>query len=768
MLVSVMILSSFFSLGAARNHSVWSMRQANNILSYATETPAPIRFRGVIDSEIEIEESERGPRIPPWMEVDRSLCFLRCETLDDGGVWNTISGRIRADIAGHLVHVQIGDHVQILGELSIPNPPKNPGSLDYRKYLKSQGVDALLSVDHPASVTLIEPGLEWQWCIQRWRKTIREECRLLFMQHLSKESRPLAASILLGDRTRMTDDLRSAFTESGTMHLLAISGMHVGILVGMLLFGCRVLNLSPRTTAVFMITAVLMYSMLTNHRPPVMRAALLSTITLIGYARYRASEGMNTLAICASMLLLWKPLDLFDVGAQLSFLAVGAILWSMTWKINQRRTDGNQFLEQEQSTFVTLTRPLGRWLLSGYSITGAIWFCTLPLTIFWFHLIAPVGFVINVLLIPLVAVALWLGYLFMIIGFLLPGLCGLIGYLFDLSLQWLLGIVDYSRELPLSHFYLPSIPAWWLIGFYLLLSVAWQLVGTKRSAFFASRAILIWTLLGLAIGTPRPHTDKLRCTFLAVGHGLSVVLELPSGETILFDAGTLGDGRRAERIVEQYLWTRNISHIDAVIVSHADHDHFNGLFGLLEVFPTKTLFFTQHFLDFKQTTVADLCEVAFKHHVPVRLVKANDQLNVISSNSVQLNILHPESTFHSKSDNANSIVLEVTFAGRRILLTGDLEKDGLLELLQQPSQPIDIFMAPHHGSKNSISTELFDWADARYAVVSTNDTDVIPRMDQLAPPKTSSLSTGNSGAITFEISPGGKIELSEFCNFADN
>ena len=496
---ALLVLAGVVSIGGARHHQFWSLRRTNNILAFTQDEKIPIRLVGVIETPVDIIEAEHGPRIPSWLEVDRSLCMLRCERLDDAGNWRPVSGRVRIDVSGQFVHADIGDRVEVLGELIRTHPPENPGGFDFRDYLKRQGADCLVSVNHPAAITRLAPGHGVWTRVMRWRTRIREECNRMFMLHLSSSSRALAQSLLIGDRSRMTDELRGAFAESGTMHLLAISGLHVGILAWLLWLLCRGANFSPRVTTIAIMVGVLGYAFFTNHRPPVLRAAALTTITLLGYSRYRQVDGYNTLGVCAALLLLWNPGDLFDVGFQLSFLAVGAILWALSWGEHLREHVAD--LRPERGPVRALLDPALRWLGRGYAVTGAIWFATLPMTITWFHLVAPIGFLINVLLIPCVAVVLGLGYLFLFVSLVAAPLSAPCAALFDGSLNALLSAVQLAQGTSFGHFYVSAPPNWWLVAFYGLLAVSWQLLGTPRTAGWAARMLLIWIAVGLSHGT---------------------------------------------------------------------------------------------------------------------------------------------------------------------------------------------------------------------------------------------------------------------------
>lgn len=764
------LLLSVMAVGGLRYAMVSPDRMEISLAGLPSETA--VRIQGTIACEIEIIESEHGPRIPSWMEVDRSTFTLIDPVISSASFPVPLDTKIRVDVDGHLVHADIGDRIEVLGELRLPGPLRNPGGFDFAESLHRQGIGCMLSVNHPQAVSILAKQSSPWWWIPKRRAEVRRECNWIFSQNLKGDARTVAMSMLLGDRSRMNDDLRDRFVQSGTMHLLAISGLHVGILAGLLLVICRLFGMSSRWTAFLVIGVITAYALLTNHRPPVLRATTLATITLWGYATFKRTDGLNTLAACGGLLLLWNPNDLFDVGAQLSFLAVGAILWASEF-VMRRPDPAQEALRGERSALFEMLTVFGGWLGKGYIITGAIWLATLPLTMATFHLVAPIGFLLNVLLIPYVAAVLSLGYVFLLGSLLVPVTAGVLVLPFRWSLNGMLWVVDSAQALPGSHFSIPDIPGWWVAMFYAVLFLILILQGTKQIPAYRNQNLKVpvaysvvgsflalWIIVGLLMGTVRPDDqDEFRCTFLSVGHGLATVIEYPDGQTLLYDTGNFGDGKRSAHAVERYLWSRGKRGVEGIVVSHADHDHFNGVFELLESLTVGKLIISQPFLDFDQYTIRDLCEVASSHRVPIEIVAGNDELKI---GEHTLYVLHPASQFRSQHDNANSIVLRIEFAGRSLLLTGDLERDGIPELVQRSIEPVDVMLAPHHGSAKSNPPELYDWAQPAHIIISTGDADALPRLQADLQGRIDVKSTHDSGAIMVRISKDGVIEIDEY------
>jgi competence protein ComEC len=236
---------------------------------------------------------------------------------------------------------------------------------------------------------------------------------------------------------------------------------------------------------------------------------------------------------------------------------------------------------------------------------------------------------------------------------------------------------------------------------------------------------------------------------LDVGHGLAAVLHLPNGNTLLYDAGLLGNPRYGGQIVSEYLWSRGVRRIDALVLSHADVDHYNVVPFLHERFAIRMVFLAPSFLDFRQRSVQALMEALDRRDVPIRFCWREDRLK---GGGVDLRVLHPPAQSAAGSDNAASLVLLVSYGEGRLLLTGDLEGSGVAELLAMPAPRVDVLLLPHHGSPAANPPELFAWADPRIVVVSQRRSQV--RSLELAAQRRQgieALSTAEGGAIAVTL-----------------
>jgi competence protein ComEC len=657
-MAAVLLLLSAATVADARHHQFWSVTGANDLAQYATIDSQLVRLSGVVSEQPWIRHAGTQDWQTATPQIDQSRCMIAATSLGTNAGEIPVSGRVSLTVKGHLLHVNVGDEVVISGWLSLPMAVGNPGQFDFRDSLRRQQCRCLLFANHPDTVRKLRDGGRNRPA--RVLAEFRQQGERLCIAHLDAENMPLATALLLGDRSRMTGDIRASFAESGTAHLLAISGLHVGILAALLWLCCRLCNLSPRTTAIVIVVGVLFYAVTSGGRPPVARATVFVLIAVGGFLLKRPAVAMNTLALAAIAILAWNPSDLFDVGTQLSFLAVTGIILAGEWRFThppKAEQPADELFPANGTPMEKLNgriRSVGGWLLRGYAMMLGIWFLTLPLTGSQFHLVSPVGFLLNVLLIPFVCMLLWSGFAFLIVGTLVPYAAIPLGSAFDVQLSGLRGIVNFAADIHLGHLYGPGPAEWWTAVYYLLVTVV-VFIGLKRMpARRAIGALLVWTVAGLAIGLVPQHRKGLRCTILDMGHGCSVLLEMPNGKTLLYDAGALTNAKRAEWTVENAMWSRGISRLDAVVASHADVDHFNGMHGLFGTVPIGTVMLSQTFLDFDQRAVRELCGVIARERIPVRLLQEGDR--VLLDDSVSVSVLHPPGNRRFENDNENSLV----------------------------------------------------------------------------------------------------------------
>ncbi len=739
------------TLGAASHHTAWSDRGTDSVARLLRAENRLVRLTGTVATHPAVERRRDAGRKAAWPLDDRTRVIVECESVvsDSSDVPRRLTGQIQLTTAGHLIGIGVGDRIEITGWLGRPGRARNPGGFDAERYLRLRRVDAFLYADHPDAVRhLAVSGFRPIRAINR----LREHVGYQFAEHLSHENAAIGAAMILGDRSAIPVEVRDAYVASGAMHILAISGLHVGILAACVLVGLRLLHVSTSTAAITVAAIVWLYAALTNFGPPVVRASVFFTIWALGTVLLRRTSLLNVATVTALLLLLWNPLLLFDVGAQLSFLAVLGMSWS-----RQMFPAAKQLLtySEESSRITKVARPI----ISAQILGFGIWLFTAPLIAAEFQIVSPVGFLLNVVLLPLATAVMWAGYAFFGACLAVPIAAGPPGMLFDLGLSGVNWLVITAGEWNLGHFATSSPPTWWLCGFYSLL-----FVGLVRPRWFGRRlragsVLLVWGACGLVVGWIPTAADEpeLRVVVLDVGHGGAILIEAANGRTLLFDCGSMEDDRRAADAVWREMRERGRISLDAAVISHADLDHCNNAPALLRGGPVGSLLVARSFLDFEQRVVEETCEAAREARVPIRLIAAGDRLSL--DPNVSISTLHPPDRPPGDDDNANSIVLRIEFAGRTLLLTGDLEGSGQEEVMaEHATRSYDVVIAPHHGGLKANTPRFSEWSNPREVVVSCGDRVNATALSGIYPASQLHF-TSRTGAVIVEFDADGAVSI---------
>lgn len=709
-----LLFLSWACLGAARHHEHWRCFLEHDVahLDLPGELPMAIRCR-ILTPPVCSPLAAPNPLATTPLGVQTRFHAAVVE-LRNGSQWEPASGRLAVRVDGHVLQRRAGDLVEMYGALRRLPAPQNPGELDRRTSYRSQRILCRCDVPHPDCVVpLEEPPRPWVGSVGSLRVRGLE----LLDRYVGAEHSALAGALLLGARDRLSRERVEKFFRTGTIHLLAISGLHIGILAwGFFFFAER--SLYRRTLLVSLIVGTVLYCQLTGLRAPVMRASTLVIVVCLSRYWRRKFSAWNALSLAALFILLWRPGSLFLPGAQLSFLAVATLI-GLSESLKPRQLPPLEKLVHE-------TQPLfRRWvaaICSGASqlakAGAAIWVVTLPLTMYWFHLCSPISLVLNVLLSVPITIGLLSGFGVLVLGSVSSFAGHLLGQLCRGSLGLVELVVQWGHAVPEAYFWVSGPSVIWCCVFYLVILLAPRYLVSLRLG-----GVMLWFVAWLALPLAcefactslRPPAPTLQCTFLSVGHGTCVVLETPDDRVFIYDAGRMGVPEFGVGIVSEFLWSRGRTHIDGVLLSHADADHYNLLPGLLERFTIGECFMSARMWSQSSSGLSVLRGAIAKSATPLRMLSTHD---VIHLGDVTATVLHPGPQGVDDSDNANSIVLEVAFQGRKILLPGDLESKGMEEVLEEPPRDVDLVMAPHHGSARSEPRQFTSWCTPEYVVIS--------------------------------------------------
>jgi len=728
----VLLLVSIAATAAGWHHCWWNLFADDDLGRYAGIESQPVCIEAV---------ARKAPKrlpAPPYnpMRViprgDRTRVEVDVVRFRNGTQWQPCSGSATLTVEGHLLGVSQGDRLQVFGSLNPPSPAANPGDFDYAAFCRADRRLSLLRASYPDCVsTTAAAEMSNVGGIVSWA---RKGSRRLLSKYVDQQQSGLAQAVLLGAREQLDQQQWEAFFETGTVHLLAISGLHVGIVAWMLFLLLRVMRASRGRAALIVATATIFYAILTDARPPAIRATILVLVFCLGSYLGRRLLAFNTLAAAGLIVLAMNPADLFRVGTQLSFLAVAGLAWfAPHWiRAGQGQDPLDRLIAKSRGRMHRKGIVVGRSTLHLLLVGTVIWVLALPLVMARFHIVSPVALGLNMYLWLPMAAALACGFGVLTFGWLAPPLAALFGRCCGWMLACLQWGIDTAREVPGSHFWVPGPDNWWLAGFYggLALMVAVPSLRPPRRWLLALAAG--WIGVGMSVSWMKKEIDRLDCTFLSVGHGCAVVVQLPDGRTILVDAGSQVSPEYCARSVAAFLWSEGITHLDAVVLTHADADHYNALGDLLRQFSVGVVYTSPTMFDRENESaaLAELKAVIVRAGVSIETIHRGNRLR--APPGCMIEVLNPPERGFFDDDNANSIVLMLQWHGQRILLTGDLEDAGLQEMLEEEPMPCDVLLVPHHGSRRSIATHpaalgldgsavarsLPEWSRPKVAIVS--------------------------------------------------
>ncbi|MEZ6092365.1 MAG: ComEC/Rec2 family competence protein [Pirellulaceae bacterium] len=355
-----------------------------------------------------------------------------------------------------------------------------------------------------------------------------------------------------------------------------------------------------------------------------------------------------------------------------------------------------------------------------------IWCLGLPLVWYHFHIVSPVSIIANVIL--------WIPLTVALISGLLTAVLEASGYRSGTGRDRCANghcsrsLGSSNRWRPsMAYFWLPSPPGWLVFTFYAgIACVAFLKPETYRKPVVLTSTVA-WIAIAWMLAIRTPPSDRFVATFIDVGHGTSVLLQFPNGESWLYDAGRLGDAAFARWPIEAVLWSEGLRRLNGIVISHADADHYNAIPGLLERFSVDRIVGSHELFANTEPGMVELQIALASRNVPVDKIAAGETM--LSMPDVRVEVLHPTTQHLIGKDNANSIVLKIDCFGHSLLLPGDLENPGTGILLAQ-SQPIagGVLMAPHHGSLSQDIYPILRWSRPAAVVASGGERAIDPRV----------------------------------------
>jgi competence protein ComEC len=740
------------------------------------DTSAALRWHGRLRED---------PLSLPWgRRYDIDL-----EGVESAGAVLPVSGGLRANLYGesHLDaaprDLRAGDRVEALLRAQPPRNFLDPGAFDLRGYLAGQQIDVTGSLRSGELLQLVDrPRPTVLQRLARARGGLLARLDSLFAGQ--PKIAAVLRAILLGDRSFVDSDVVTAFQKTAAYHVLVVAGLHVGALVVFLFWLCRRLRFSIGATSVLTLVVLAAYVGVVQDRPPILRAALMAALYLCARPLFRRVDLLNTVALAALVILLWKPSSLEDSSFQLSFLAAGVIAaLALPWmertsalyrgglahlgdvtrdamhrpKVAQFRIElraasdwiaarSPQWLSSHVQPLLTLPVRAGLRLWEIVLLSVVIQWGMMPLLAQDFHRVSLAGPVSNIPAVILTGLIVPFGFLALLSAFVWSRLAFALAKITVILAGLLLATVEWFSRLPRVSYRIPGPPLWLVVAFFAAL-IALAVMARARVALYSNRtarrqpalrfsatewaAALSLGALSILVASypfaPKLVRGDLEVSVLDVGQGDSIFAAFPDGRTMLVDGGGLGGsewvgGYRSgsdvgEEVVSPYLWSRGLKRLDVVALTHAHHDHIDGLHAVLQNFSVGELWVGR---DVESEAYRTLLAEARARGVAI---VHKEQGGDFDWDGVTGHVLWPpQEAAAAEASNDDSLVMRLTDGSLHFMLPGDAEQSVENELAnEQAPLAAEYLKVPHHGSKTSSTEKFLEAVAPKVAVASVGE-----------------------------------------------
>ncbi len=524
------------------------------------------------------------------------------------------------------------------------------------------------------------------------------------------DSHGLVKAMLLGYRGDLSRGLREAFSVTGTLHVLAVSGLHVGILAILLIGLVRACGISIHRSAWFMVPVLIFYAVLTGLRASAVRASIMAAVLVLASLFRRRPNALTAIAVAASLILVACPGQLVDAGFIFSFVAVIGLLilqprimrrWGVVEKLSEPwALQGPPFLYR-----------MGRWsvlALCGTAATSlAVWLVTTPLTIRWFHLCSPIALLGNLLVIPLAFVVILTGVLSVVLGALHPVVAEIFNHANRIFVEWLLLWVGGLARVPGGYFRVGALSDAWLFCWYLFLFLLITAKGFLRKLLWPCAGVMI----AVALASWWSGRALTRVVLIEASDSSAVLVDGPGARDILVNAGP---AYRAHEMVSA-LQKRGVNGLEALVLAHADSAHAGGALDVMRSFPVRAVWCSP-WVDQSPVCRAVLRE-AEERGIPIRRLVAGDRGKL---GDAEWEVLHPSASSKVRRSADGALVMRIARRGGAVLMMSGADatvEQSILGGVLDPAAEVLITGGRRMGG--TCSKEWLDAVRPRVALVGT-------------------------------------------------
>jgi len=659
---------------------------------------------------------------------NRDFLFLKVEKVVFNNQEEKIKGNLRISIpissgTSYLRSLLVHDKIKVSAKITPLKDFQNFNLSSLKEYLKNQNIHNRAYSKSPLLVEKIKSGNKYSilriisFLRSKFLQKIEEHFTYKTEKAFSSQGATLEA-LLLGERGRIPDSISRTFQNSGLYHLFAISGAHIAIISFLFFSMFKIIKIPTRISYILLIVFLIIYALLVEGRPSVIRATIMTLAFLFGKLIWKDVNLINTISMSAFFLLIINPFNLFALGFQLTFAATFSIILFLPKIIKYLPRFP---LKISELFAISLTAQLG----------------VLPFIARAFNRVAFSSLILNFAALPLIGVIMACGYIFLPLSFISTSLARIIVKVIICLIDLLITTSHLFDSLTFISYRIPTPKLLTIIGYFLFLFLLLLPSRIKKQKLIFSLCFI--AAFVIIITYPfKSNSKTLKFTFIDVGQGDSILIEFPGRKKMLIDGGgfPVGTFDVGERVVSPFLWRKGIKKIHYLILTHSHPDHLNGLKAVARNFKIGEYWETFSPLQDKTYT-------SFKKSLsPLVTLRRMFRNQILTENNVRIEVLHPQ---EAKSDvlfanNDQSLVLRFIYGKTTFLLTGDIEIKSENEILQTEQEiSSQVMKSPHHGSNSSSSMAFLKKVSPAIVVISVGEgnwyrfpsSEVLKRYDEI-------------------------------------
>lgn len=633
------------------------------------------------------------------------------------------------------IELEYGDKILIKGEFVEPSESRNYGGFDYKEYLKSIKIHGTIKAD---SIEILAKNSNNP--IFTFANNINLKIKENINKLIPEKYSAIFTGLILGDTSKVEEEINDDFKIANISHVLAISGMHITyIVIGIELLLKR--GIGKRKTRIITIIILVMYMFITGFMPSVVRSSIMGIIMLISKLIHRKNDIWTSISLSLLILLIYNPFLILNVGLQLSYLGtIGIVcfnknIYNFLRKLKIRNRKIKYRINRKFILFIDKIKEI-------LSVTLSAQIVILPILLFNFNILGIYFFISNILVSVIIGPIIIVGFVCILISFISIEIAKILSIFMSVGIQILISISEISH-LPFSKIYIPTPKVWQIVIYYICVIVInkiYMSFNLKEPDFTSIRIRNLVALLKFKFRQNRKKVlkflivfvllvfilniipKKLKIHFVDVGQGDCTFITTPQNKTILIDGG----GSMSEEYdvgkstLLPYILDRGYTKLDYVFISHFDQDHVGGILTILEELRVGQVYISKQEQD--SENYQKFLKIVEDKKIKVKVLKQGDCLKI--EKNLYFDILWPiEEQIQENVLNNNAMVMKLRYGKFSMLFTGDIEaiaEEKILDFYKEKGESIlksDVLKVAHHGSKTSTTQSFFEKVNPKICLI---------------------------------------------------